>query len=234
MLETILSFERELFLAINHFHTPWLDSTLYIYTGFIAWIPFILFLGFALIYRTPRRVWLPVIVGFLGVVIMGHVVSGLLFKPFFERLRPTFHPNFMNDVKMVFNYTGGGLYGFISGHSTFSFGVATFTSLLFRHRIYSFVIYTWALLMVYSRLYLGVHFISDVVPGMLAGCLIGWGGYKLYRMFLQKKDPEQYSSDVNTYSGCRKSWIAAVLAAYILLIFLLGYIDCQNLTCTCA
>lgn len=227
MLEDILSVERELFLAINHFHTSWLDATMLIYTGFFIWIPLALFFAIALIYRKPKAEWMPVMVALLGAVIIGNIISGLMFKPFFERFRPTFHPDFMNDVKMVLNYTGGGLYGFISGHSAFSFGVATFTALLFRYRFYTLVVYLWAALMVYSRLYLGVHFISDVIPGMLVGVLVGWGVYALYLRYLRKKNPEQLACLAAIYPGNTKKLITIVFAYYLLFIFIVGWVKSQ-------
>jgi undecaprenyl-diphosphatase len=80
----------------------------------------------------------------------------------------------------VFGYTGG-LYGFISSHASNSFGFAVFTSLVFRNRLFTFMIFLFALLNAYSRVYLGVHFISDVVAGALVGSLTGYLVYRLYQ-----------------------------------------------------
>ncbi|MCD7898620.1 MAG: phosphatase PAP2 family protein [Bacteroides sp.] len=229
MLEDILSVERELFLAINHFHTPWLDATMLIYTGFPVWIPFILFLCIMLVYRKPKKEWAPVMVALGSVIIIGIIISGLLFKPFFHRFRPTFHPDFMDDIKRVLDYTGGGLYGFISGHSTFSFSIATFTAFLFRYKPYTIVVYIWAIVMVYSRLYLGVHFISDVIPGILVGILVGWGVYRFYLHYLTKKNPELYLCPAAIYSGEVKGALAIALACYIFVIFMIGFVWSQSL-----
>nr|AMP50848.1 PAP2 superfamily [uncultured bacterium] len=41
-------------------------------------------------------------------------------------------------------------------------------------------IFLWAALTAYTRVYLGVHFISDIVPGAIAGVFFGWLVYWLY------------------------------------------------------
>lgn len=223
MLEYLLQFEREWFLTINSFHTPFLDSAMMMYTGFIAWIPFILFFAIWLVYNKPRKEWLPLLAALVVVVVLGNLIAEFMFKPFFERLRPTFHPDFAGVVKTVKGYTGGGSYGFISGHSTFSFSVALFTSLVFRYKPYTIVVFLWAALMVYSRLYLGVHFITDVIPGILVGLLVGWGIYRLYvsrQGHLVGEGSYGYLQAI--YSIPRKKLLVLALGVNILLIFLLA------------
>lgn len=85
----------------------------------------------------------------------------------------------MDQVKTVFDYRGG-KYGFISSHAANAFGFATFMSLLFRYRLFTWTIFLWAALTAYTRVYLGVHFISDIVPGAIAGVFFGWLVYWLY------------------------------------------------------
>jgi len=74
---------------------------------------------------------------------------------------------------------GGGVYGFVSGDTSNSFGFAILSTLLFKNRIYSIVVFIWATIMAYSRIYLGVHFVSDIIGGMTAGILIGYCVYRL-------------------------------------------------------
>ncbi|MCD8185052.1 MAG: phosphatase PAP2 family protein, partial [Rikenellaceae bacterium] len=61
-----------------------------------------------------------------------------------------------------------------SGHTTQAFGIAVFTALLFRNQLYSWTLFVWASVMAYSRIYLGAHFVSDILGGILAGGFIGW------------------------------------------------------------
>jgi undecaprenyl-diphosphatase len=55
------------------------------------------------------------------------------------------------------------------------------------------MLYSWALVNSYSRIYLGVHFISDVIPGIAVGILFGWIVCKLY-VFVRKKLPADNAS----------------------------------------
>ena len=68
----------------------------------------------------------------------------------------------------------GGSYGFVSSHAANSFGLAAVSSGLVRKRWFSWSIFTWAVLVSYSRIYLGVHYPGDVIGGMILGLIIGW------------------------------------------------------------
>jgi undecaprenyl-diphosphatase len=58
--------------------------------------------------------------------------------------------------------------------------VALFSLLFIRKRWFSVLIICWALIVGYSRIYLGVHYPGDVICGSMLGALIGWGIYSLY------------------------------------------------------
>jgi undecaprenyl-diphosphatase len=156
----------------------------------------------------------------LLIVLCDQISSGF-FKPFFHRFRPTHHPDFKDQVDIVLGYQGG-LYGFISGHATNAFGFATFFALVFRNRLFTILILLFAFFNGYSRIYLGVHFISDVVAGTLTGIALGYIVYKLYRLSRKKilemdqaalKNPIYSKREI--YSLC-SVYIASIL---ILLLF---------------
>lgn len=68
---------------------------------------------------------------------------------------------------------------FPSGHTSEAFANATSLTLI-SHKWYVAVpAYTWAGLVGYSRLYLGVHYPSDVIAGALVGTGSAWLSYKL-------------------------------------------------------
>jgi undecaprenyl-diphosphatase len=103
----------------------------------------------------------------------------------FHRFRPTHHPDFQDWVNTVFDQRGG-KYGFISSHAANTFGLATWTALLFRNRWLTATMLLFALLTGYSRIYLGLHFVSDVVVGALVGIGVGYAVYRLYRWKVKK------------------------------------------------
>ncbi|MCH8157186.1 MAG: phosphatase PAP2 family protein [Nitrospinae bacterium] len=67
-------------------------------------------------------------------------------------------------------------FSFPSNHAINSFTAATLLSLSYKK--IAFVLYTIAILIGYSRVYLGVHYPSDVLAGAVCGILIGYLGYK--------------------------------------------------------
>lgn len=180
MVEQILYYERNLFFALNGSESELLDRFMWLYSGRAVWMPIVLILFFVLVHKKGWRESLLVLMAIaLVVTVCDQFASGFC-KSFFERFRPTHHPDFMNQVETVFNYRGG-RFGFISSHAINAFGFATFMMLLFRHVIFTWTIYAWAAVTAYSRIYLGVHFISDVVPAILFGILFGYLVYRLYQ-----------------------------------------------------
>ncbi|MDR1102436.1 MAG: phosphatase PAP2 family protein [Tannerella sp.] len=184
-LEQILEYEREAFLWLNGGHTPFLDSFIGLYSGKAVWIPAALWILLTICYRKPVRESLLILLCIALVITLCDQFASGLCKPLFTRLRPTHHPDFCEQVQIIGNYRGG-RYGFISGHAANAFGFAVFTLLLFRHRWYTAVILLWGVFMAYTRIYMGVHFISDILPGALSGSLFGYAGYRLYRRVRRK------------------------------------------------
>ncbi|MDR2139085.1 MAG: phosphatase PAP2 family protein [Tannerella sp.] len=177
--EQILDCEREAFLWLNGGHTPFLDSLIRLYSGKAVWIPAALWILLTVCYRKTWKESLPVLICLVLVITLSDQFASGICKPLFARLRPTHHPDFCEQVQIIGDYRGG-RYGFISSHAANAFGFAVFTLLLFRYRWYTATILLWSVCMAYTRIYMGVHFISDVLAGALAGSLFGLAGYQLY------------------------------------------------------
>lgn len=135
-----------------------------------TWIWLYVLLVALLIYR--YRNWkavLLMLVGFgIAVGLSDWTCSGIL-KPLVCRLRPTHEPA-LDPLYLVNNYIGGN-YGFCSSHAANTLSCALLFSLLFRNKIASVCLMTWVALNCYSRMYLGVHYPSDIIVGLLIGSL---------------------------------------------------------------
>lgn len=185
MLEQLLHFERDLFFFLNGSDWAALDHFFYVYSYKWTWVP--LYLCFLVILVLKKR-WqeIVLILAAVGLVVLlcDQISSGIL-KPYFHRFRPTHHPDFQTQVETVLGYRGG-RYGFVSSHAANAAGFSTFMALLFRNRIFTWTFVLFALLNAYSRVYLGVHFISDVVAGAMIGVVVGVLVYELYNKLREK------------------------------------------------
>jgi len=183
MIDKILPYEEKLFFLINGSHSDFWDNVMWLYSGLKVWLPLAILIIINIIYQKNCKQWLIILLALIFLFTLCDLVSSHIIKPLVARPRPTHFPGIMEHVRILYNYSGG-IYGFISGHATNSFGFAMFTALLFRNRLYSIIIFAWAVIMVYSRVYLGVHFISDIVGGMIVGLLIGFIVHKVYKYII--------------------------------------------------
>jgi undecaprenyl-diphosphatase len=220
MLERLLDWERPLFFMLNGSNSPVLDRFMWLYSDMTVWIPVAVLIIVILVYRQPWREIVLIVLAIVLLVTLCDQFSSHVCKPLFMRFRPTHHPDFMNEVKTVFDYRGG-LYGFISGHATNSFGFAMLISLLFRYRPFTFAVFLWAFLNAYSRIYLGVHFISDIVAGALAGICIGLFVYAAYVTARNKWSRGQTSKPADLYSEKQKQ--AIISGIFLTILVLLAF-----------
>jgi undecaprenyl-diphosphatase len=105
----------------------------------------------------------------------------VILKNLAQRLRPCHEPALTGMVHL-FNNECGGLYGFVSSHASNSFMVALLSLSFIKKRWFSVFIIFWALIVGYSRIYLGVHYPGDVLSGSILGGVVGWGMYKMYEL----------------------------------------------------
>ena len=119
----------------------------------------------------------------VSVALLITVTNGLadFFKYGVQRLRPCFDPE-VNDVVRLVKASCGGRYGYFSAHAANTTAVAVFFSILLKSKSRFLVLFLmlWAILVAYSRIYIGVHFPLDVVSGSAIGLLFGWIFAKLY------------------------------------------------------
>lgn len=145
-----------------------------------TWIPFYLLLIFWMWRVVKWKIWL-VLIGIALVITFSDAFTSRFMKPFFARPRPSREVSLQEQVHTVNNYRGGA-YGFASSHAANSFGLAMFLWLVFRKnwRWVNFL-WLWALIVSYSRIYLGVHYPLDILVGAFVGIT---GAYFIFLLYL--------------------------------------------------
>lgn len=186
MIEKLIEWDKKLLLFLNSFRASWLDPVVLVLTETFFWLPLYLFLLYVVIRTFKKKSWIPLLGITVTIVLTDRITSGFM-KPYFQRLRPSREPSLDGIVQLVVDFSGeiytGGMYGFASSHSANTFGTAFFFWLLFR-KTKSWVVwlFPWAVVMTYTRIYLGVHYPGDILVGGLVGLMSGWIGYQSYRL----------------------------------------------------
>jgi undecaprenyl-diphosphatase len=219
-VESLLPLERNLFFALNGSDSMYLDNIMWTLSGRFVWIPLFLFILIIFFYKMPWKSALIVSVFFILVLVLSDQVSSSLFKPLFERFRPTHHPDFKDLVDIVNGYRGG-RFGFISGHATNAFGLSVFLSLIFKNRLVTLSTLLWATLNSYTRIYLGVHFISDIIAGALVGTILALILYWFYSLLYTPPLARLIHSDERPfYSQKRSRSLSYFILIYIVLLMI--------------
>lgn len=181
MIQYLDHIDKILMLAINNDYPNFLDGIMYGVSAKLTWIPLYIAIIYLIFRKWGKNGWWILISLLLTVVAADQIASGLI-KGAVERLRPSHDPSIMNQIALVHGYKSG-LYGFVSSHAANAFGVAVLSALLFRNKSYSIFIFFWAVLIGYSRIYLGVHYPGDVLGGAIVGTAVAFLFYWLLKKF---------------------------------------------------
>ena len=193
MLEYLNKLDVSLFLFINGFHNSFFDEVMVFASAKFFWIPLYLFLLYFIIKDHKSKTY--VILAFIVLlIVISDQLSVHAFKNVFQRLRPCHN----DDLKLIVHTVKscGGQYGFVSSHAMNSFALASFVgALLSNYKWMPYLLYGWAGLIIYSRVYLGVHYPGDVIAGAILGMLIGFILIWFYRfteakVYLKIKDKD--------------------------------------------
>ncbi|MBK1812455.1 phosphatase PAP2 family protein [Clostridium sp. YIM B02505] len=178
MISSIYSIDNSILDFIkNNLHSFWLDKVMIVLTNLgdsgVIWIAIALGLIISKKYRKS---------GFmlLMAIILGALFGEVIIKNIVQRGRPFTHvPGMELLIKKPNSYS------FPSGHTTASFAAAGILSYCFR--TYSVAFYLLAALIAFSRLYLYVHYPSDVLGGIVLGSLSCLLTIYIFRKYINKQ-----------------------------------------------
>ncbi len=185
-MEELIQLDKELFLYLNNLGTSTWDGFWLFMTEKFYQIPlYLLLLIFFYKYFGIRGTIITLVL--VAVLITASDQLANLFKYIlFKRPRPCRAEGVAEFTRFIAERCGR--YGYFSGHATNSMALAFFTGLALQKYlkyIFPFMI-VWAIIVSYSRIYVGVHYPGDVVTGMAAGILLGVGAFKLHTFLIRK------------------------------------------------
>lgn len=186
MFESLKLLDRELLLCLNGYHSPLTDELMYNISR--VWVFFPLFAWWLyLVFKKYGWKKTLLLAAFMGLLVGFTDQSSNRVKHSVKRYRPTHNLEIMDRVHILHEYRGG-QYGFFSGHSANCFGIAMLLFLLFSQRSIWFrsQFFLWAAITAYSRIYLGVHYPSDIFVGFLVGLFWGYIVYRLIQFTFKK------------------------------------------------
>lgn len=185
MLDFFNEIDTRVFIFLNSQHNGFFDFIMWWLSDKLIWIPLYLILLYFLI-KNYKWEALPILLTLAILIALSDQASGFI-KDSVGRLRPSHNSDIQNQVHTLNGYLGGS-YGFVSSHASNSFALALFLSHFLKNKIKHFapLIFTWAALVSYSRIYLGVHFPGDIIGGILLGFLLAWMMVNIYKRIIKK------------------------------------------------
>lgn len=178
--------DQQVTLAVNSLHCPATDFVWQLFSNTYIWYALYLVVMVFLFLRLGWKRALAVTLACILTVVLCDQLANFT-KAYFERLRPCWDQNMVAGGLHVLEGKGG-LYGFYSAHAANAAGFATCSWLGFRTdrgrrcRTYARLIFSWAFLVGISRVFVGKHFLGDVLAGFAVGLLIGWLCGRLARL----------------------------------------------------
>jgi undecaprenyl-diphosphatase len=164
-MPTLFSLDRIVFLALNHMpHTDVSNGIAEFFSGIGEWGAVWFIIALVLFFREERRdhwFFLPT----LWALGFGVLISEFLLKNIIARSRP------MVEFGAIV-VSGATNYSFPSTHATLAFAMAYVLSK--EEPNLRVLFYLLAGLISLSRIYLGVHYPTDIIGGALLGLAIGW------------------------------------------------------------
>ncbi|MFN4763269.1 phosphatase PAP2 family protein [Gillisia sp. Q332] len=185
MIEKILELDAKLYLYLNNLGNPAWDWFWLLITDKWTAIPLYVLLLY-LIFRRYGVKGTAISLVMIALLITCTDQLANVFKDGFERLRPCRQEGIMEYARYI--AVRCGRFGYFSAHAASSFALAIFVGLILK-KAYPKLIYMmlfWALVVSYSRIYVGVHYPLDVITGMLIGAFLGYLFYLLQVYLIRK------------------------------------------------
>jgi undecaprenyl-diphosphatase len=184
-------YDQELLLKINSLHSDWFDILMWQFSAIYILLPFPLLL----LYYYHKRYQMRNVVALVlcaGISIAFTDLTSNAVKHMVKRYRPTHNLILKEKIHLVKDSNGkeyrGGKYGFFSAHAANTIGVTTllFFAASWIHKKRRIFFYLVPAVIIYSRMYVGAHYPSDVLIGTIDGLIFGYLSFLIFRKYFFK------------------------------------------------
>lgn len=190
MIEILKHWDRNLFVYLNSIGIEKYDSFWIFITQIENWIPLYILFGYLIFHYYKGRQGRTVAFYLLLVLTLTLTLT-LTVKELVARLRPSEVKEWAELIRVL---QTPGQYSFFSGHASTSFSITVFIVLILQnHTRWIYLSFIWPILFVLSRIYVGVHYPSDIIVGALIGSFFAIVGYSQCRAVLNKSDLASHS-----------------------------------------
>ena len=161
-------------------------------------IPLYLFLAYFIYKKYPER-FIAIVISIAVAIALSDQLASTVIKNSALRLRPCHDPSIASQVHLVYGYCGG-QYGFVSSHAANTFALVSFLGFLFKRKYkkLQWILLAWAVIISFTRIYLGAHFPGDVLGGALLGVFIGYVVEKAFRYY-ERHSQTNHSKTENNF-----------------------------------
>lgn len=187
--QNIHHIDQQITLLLNSWNSGISDHIWLIFTNIPIWIPMYILIIALVMMRLGWKKGLIVVAAAVLTFAFCDQFSNLV-KEATERLQPCNDPYMLHNGLHVLE--GGGKYGFFSAHAANAFGLATSTVIGLRldkrlkYRGYATWMYVWATMVALSRIFVGKHYLGDVIVGICVGLTAGWAFGSLAKIVIKK------------------------------------------------
>ncbi len=186
-------------------------------TDALVWIPMFLALAYMVIKNNDNMQQILVFFCCLAfMMLLSAGVCNIIVKPLVERVRPCNTPEIKYLVQIAGDYHAKD-FSFFSSHAANTMAVTAFMTMVVRSRRLFMTLFTWFIINIWSRLYLGQHFLTDITVGAMWGIVSAILAYYIYdKVYGRITEKKAFISEQYTVTGFAISDVNIVVTVFML------------------